>query len=82
MSTAWHWELEPPEGKLAGHIFTDGAASGQEEPALARAGWGLAAFSSDGKLTGSAYGHVPWQICPSQTPKDGEDYAYFMAAEL
>ncbi|CAK0885457.1 unnamed protein product, partial [Prorocentrum cordatum] len=58
------WHRRPASGYPTGLIFTDGSAVGTRWPELQRAGWSLVQCDRHGRLEA----------------RDGEDYAYHMAA--
>ncbi|CAK0911089.1 unnamed protein product [Prorocentrum cordatum] len=76
------WYRRPASGFLTGLIFTDGSAVGTRWPELQRAGWSLAQCDRHGRLVAAAWGWVPLSMAPRQEARDGEDYAYHMAAFL
>ena len=77
-----HWVNRPPSGRLSGLVFADGSGFDGDHPSLRRAGWALAMTDRFGDLLAAAYGPVPVDALPSQTSKDGEDFAMQMAADL
>ncbi|CAK0878797.1 unnamed protein product [Prorocentrum cordatum] len=76
------WCRRPASGYLTGLIFTDGSAVGTRWPELQRAGWSLVQCDGHGRLVAAAWGWVPLSMAPRQEARDGEDYAYRMAAFL
>ena len=60
------WHNGPPDGLLEGHMFTDGSSSGSG--ALRHACWAVVAFDDWGNLKSAAYGAVPIDVLPEQTP--------------
>jgi len=76
------WVHRPACGLLSGLIFTDGSARFPDVPGLRRAGWALVMVDDAGGLIAAAYGPVPMALCPEQTSRDAEDFAYFMASSL
>ncbi|CAK0889681.1 unnamed protein product [Prorocentrum cordatum] len=76
------WYRRPASGYLTGFIFTDGSAAGTRWPELQRAGWSLAQCDRHGRLIAAAWGWVPLSMAPRQEARDGEDYAFHMAAFL
>ncbi|CAK0844578.1 unnamed protein product, partial [Prorocentrum cordatum] len=76
------WFQRPASGYLTGLIFTDGSAVGTRWPELQRAGWSLVQCDGHGRMVAAAWGWVPLSMAPRQGARDGEDYAYHMAAFL
>ena len=76
------WVNRPLDGLLKGKVFGDGSAFFGQYPALARAGWALVSVDSQCNLISAAFGAVPVDRAPLQRARDGEDYAFFMAASL
>ena len=74
--TCWH--NRPPDGRLSGTLFLDGSGMGGHCAALRRAGWAIVQVDRFGDLIAAAFGPVPWDACPGQTSRDGEDYAVSM----
>ena len=76
-----HWINRPEHGWLEGDLFGDGSAY-DVRCGAARAGWALVQVDANGLLVAAAYGPVPWDKAPQQTPRDGEDYAISVSAQL
>ena len=76
------WYRRPASGFLTGLIFTDGSAVGTRWPELQRAGWSLVQCDRHGRIVAAAWGWVPISMAPRQEARDGEDFAYHMAAFL
>ena len=71
------WFNRPPEGRLSGILFTDGSGM-WPGTCLARAGWAVVQTDRFGNVEAAAYGPVPIAWAPSQTSRDGGDYAIAM----
>ena len=72
------WVNRPADGVLTGTLFLDGSGLHGRYPALRRAGWSIVQVDAESQLQAAVYGAVPWDDCPSQTARDGEDYAVAM----
>ena len=60
-------------------VCLDGSGFDQDNPSLARAGWGLVSVSLGGHIVAPAYGPLPHVI---QLAGAGEVYAFLMALKL
>ena len=61
-----HWFKLPEDACFTGRVYIDGSGTHPAQPSLRRIGFGIAAVSSQGHLTGAAYGPVayPLQVVP------------------
>ena len=76
------WVNRPADGKLRGLLFLDGSAFWPRLGAAKRAGWAIVQTTAEGDLVAAAYGPVPFDQCPFQEARDGEDFAAHMCAFL
>ena len=72
------WHNQPASGKLSGLLFTDGSAFFPAVLALRTAGWAIVSVDQLGDVLAAVYGDVPVQEAPTQSSRDGEDYAIRM----
>eukprot|EP00959_Pyramimonas_sp_CCMP1952_P199083 4164140-Pyramimonas_sp.AAC.1 len=49
-------------------------------PALRTAGWSVVVLDAQGAIVAEAWGRVPPSLAPSQSARDGEDFAVAQAA--
>ena len=66
----------------AGLVFVDVSGFLNDLPELRVAGWSVVVFTSGRVRIARFYGAVPRREGPSQTSKDGEDYAIYQASQL
>ncbi|CAK0843141.1 unnamed protein product, partial [Prorocentrum cordatum] len=83
--TAWRsdamavmWVDRPADGLLGGRLYLDGSALDPEFECIRRAGWSIVQCDEYGNMQAAVYGTVRLDLCPFQTAKDGEDFAFWM----
>eukprot|EP00959_Pyramimonas_sp_CCMP1952_P139627 2922000-Pyramimonas_sp.AAC.1 len=63
-----------------GFVFTDGNGFYTEIPYVRSAGWTVVVYDNERRRIARYVGAVPYDVCPRQVAKCGEDYAMLIVS--